>query len=317
MAAVCGLVAFSMLPAYLTFGHIRNAMILEDRGVQVMARVVDYRTAGRGPDTVTVRPLEPPYFETDLDRWPRGLDVGQQIGVVFDPHDPGLAVAVGASQVDLVDLGVAALDLLGLVLLLAALLPATELVRRAWARARGDRAPRSERLTTHRPPRKHRASPLAGLEPGQVVFLLIAAPVSVALSGLLAANTAGDAAALQASGVHARATVERSEWGAGGNWLDVRFPLPHGTDVSTSITPRDRVYYEGDTLDVVYEPDAPRNVQAAGDAGWQIEAQIAVGVFVVCSAGSAVAVPVAVVDLVQRARRARATSAPVAVPTTG
>ena len=306
LATLSGLVAISAIPGCLTFSMVRDAMILENRGVQVAAQVVDYRTAHRGTDTVTVRPLEPPYFETDLDGWPRGVGVGQHIDVVFDPHDPGLAVAVGAPQVDLGVLILAAFDLLGLVLLLFALLPAGELVRRGWARARGDRAPRIEHRTRSRRPRKHRASPLMGLEPGQVVFLLIAAPVGVALSGLLAANIAGDALALENSGVHARATVERSSWGAGGHWLDVRFSLPDGSQVRTSVAQWDRVSFEGDTLDVLYRPEAPRNIQLTGDPGWQTHARIAVGAFIVCAAGAAVAVPVGVADLVQRARAATA-----------
>ena len=303
---MCALVVIPMIPGLLTFSMVRDALVLEDRGVQVAAQVVEYRTAGRGSDTVTVRPLEPPYFETDLDRWPRGLGVGQQIEVVYDPRDPGLAVAVGAPWVDLGMVVLAAFDLLGLVLLLAALLPAGELVRRGWARIRGDRSPQVVHRATDRGPHKTRARPLAGLESGQVVYLLIAAPVAVALSGLLATNVAGDATALKASGVHARATVERSSWGAGGHWLDLQFSLPNGAQVSTSVTAWDQVSYEGDALDVLYLPDDPRTVQVARDAGWPIQARIAVGAFVVCAAGATVAVPLAVADLVRRARRARA-----------
>lgn len=319
-----------MVAGILTFSLVRNEMILEDRGVQVTAEVVDY-TASRRSDRVTVRPLEPPYFETDLDRWPRGLDIGQQIDVVFDPQDPGHAVAVGTPPAVSVFLGITALDLFGLVFLLVTPFPVGELVRRVWARARGqhvtsdpvpgnrvtdDRVTSDERRTWGRPPRQRRASPLADLEPGQVVFLLVAAPVGVALSGLLAANIAGDAAALGDSGVPARATVEKSSWSAG-QWLDVRFSLPDGTVIRTDVTPPSRVYYEGDTLDVLYQADAPRNVQVAEDAGWQIQAQSTVAVFVLCVVGSAVVVPVAVIDLVQRARRARAALAPSDSPTAG
>ncbi|MEU4387775.1 DUF3592 domain-containing protein [Promicromonospora sp. NPDC023805] len=323
---MCILVAFAMAAAVVTFSLVRNEMILENRGVQVTAEVVDYTTPRRGSGTVTVRSLEPPfYFETDLDRWPRGLGVGQQIDVVFDPHDPGHAVAAGTPPEISVILGVAAFDLFGLACLLAALLPAGELVRRVFARARGHRAPSNsaptDRATSdeHRPesqpPRGRRKSPLSGLEPGQVVFLLVAAPVSAVLAGMFAANVAGDAAVLREFGVHARATVERSSWGAGGHWLDVRFSPPDGSVVRTGVTPRDRVYYEGETLDVVYQADAPRNAQVPGDSGWPAQAQFALAVFIVCAAGSAVAVPVAVIDLVQRSRRARA--APTGSPTAG
>ncbi|GAA4711750.1 hypothetical protein APR04_000776 [Promicromonospora umidemergens] len=86
----------------------------------------------------------------------------------------------------------------------------------------------------------------------------------------------------------------------------MRFSLPDGTQVRTSVTPQDRVSFEGDTLDVLYQPDAPRNVQVTGDPGWQIQARLVVGAFVVCAVGSTVAVPVAVAELVRRARRARA-----------
>lgn len=328
LTAVCVLVAFAMAAGIVTFSVVRNEMVLESRGVQVTAEVVDYTTPRRGSGTVTVRSLEPPfYFETDLDRWPRRLGIGQHIDVVFDPHDPGHAVAAGTSLDTSVILGVAALDLVGLTLLLFTPLPAGELVRRAVARARGhrttsdpapsdpapsDRATSDERRTESRPPRGRRTSPLSGLEPGQVVFLLVAAPASAVVAGLFAANVAGDAALLQDSGVHARATVERSSW-SGGQWLDVRFSPPGGTVVRTDVAPRDRVYYEGETLDVVYQADSPHNAQVAGDSGWQEHARIAVGVVIVCATGSAVVVPVAVIDLVQRSRRARA--APAGSPT--
>lgn len=314
LAAACGLVVVPIVAGILTFSLVRDAIVLDDRGVRVAAEVIDYRTAGRRSDTVTVRPLEPPYFETDLDQRPGGLHIGQQLEVVFDPQNPGHAVAVGASPSISVVLGVGALDLFGLALLLLAFVPVGELVRRTWARARGqqgtsDRVTGDEPRTGNRLRRHRRTSPLAGLEQGQVVFLLAAAPVSVALSGLLAANVAGDAAVLQDSGVRARATVEKSSWSAG-QWLDVRFSLPDGTVMRTDVTPHGRVYYEGDTLEVVYQADAPRNVQVVGDASWQVQAQIAVAVFVVCAVGSAVVVPVAAVDLVQRTRRARTALAP-------
>lgn len=326
LTAVCFLVAFSLAAGIVTFSLVRDEVVLASRGVQVTAEVTDYSMRVRGSDTVTVRSLEPPfYFETDLGRWPSGLDVGQRIEMVFDPHDPGHAVAAGTWPGFSVILGVAAFDLLGLALLLVAFLPAGELARRAGARARGHRAA-SDRAATGpatsdpatnepRPPRRRRTSPLSGLEPGQVVFLLVAAPVSAVLAGLFAADVAGDAAVLRDSGVHARATVENSSWITGDPWLDVRFSPPDGTVVRTDVTPHDRVYYEGETLDVVYQADAPRNAQVAGDSGWQAHARIAVGVVIVCAAGSAVVVPVAVIDLVQRSRRARAT--PAGGPTAG
>lgn len=304
VAFVCGLVAFASLPGLLTFNHLHDRAVLQGRGVHVVAWVVDNHTPARGSDSLTVRPVEPPYFETALDRWPGGVDVGDRLAVVYDPRDPERVAAVDEPLIDLGLVLVVAFDLLGVAILFLALVLLGELLRRAWVRLR-DGAPNNDRLLGHRPPLGRRPRALARLETGQVVLVLIGAPVlGVVLSGLAAWDVVGHAAALRDSGARAEATVERSDWGSGG-WLDVRFSLPDGAEQDTVIRPSDHVYYEGDVLEVVYDPQSPGNAQAVEDTGWQSEERVAVGVFVVFAATAVVAVPVAVFVLVRRALRVR------------
>ncbi|MFD2795387.1 hypothetical protein ACFS27_17640 [Promicromonospora vindobonensis] len=314
VSMACFLLALPMLPGILTFNYIRDGMILEDRGVRVEAWVVDYREHARGSDTVTVRPVDPPYFETTLDRWLGRPDVGDRVEVVFDPRNPGLAVTVDAPAVDGGVIVIALFDVLGGAFLLVALLPAGELVRRAWARVRGDGAPHSDRILRHRPPLGRRRRVLAGLETGQIVFLLMVAPVVGTVAfGLLAAETTGDAEALRTSGTHARAIVEKSDWD-GGSWLDVRFTPADGTETRTTLAAQDHVYYEGDSILVVYEPAAPHNAQAAGDSGWQSEEWVLRSLFIVCASAAVVAVPLALVALVQRSRSVSQTAGGILAP---
>jgi hypothetical protein len=70
VAMICGLLAFAVFPAYLTFGYFQERAALESHGVRAEASVLHHNVQ-RGPDTLTVRPIEPPRFETTLDRWPR------------------------------------------------------------------------------------------------------------------------------------------------------------------------------------------------------------------------------------------------------
>jgi hypothetical protein len=45
----------------------------------------------------------------------------------------------------------------------------------------------------------------------------------------------------------------------------------NGTETRTTLASQDHVYYEGDSILVVYEPAAPHNAQAVGDSAWQFE----------------------------------------------
>lgn len=307
VATLCFLLAIPALAGWFTFDHLHRALVLDDRGVRVAAWVVDYHQY-RGSERAVVRPFGPPNFETTLEDWPGTLGVGDTIDVVFDPQDPSLVVAADAPLVDLGVVAIAALDLLGVFLLVVALLPGVELARRSWSRLRGDRAPDNDRLLRLRPPLRHRSRTLAGLETGQVVLVLVVAPMAVTvLLGLVAADAARDAAALRTSGARTQAVVETSSWANGVGWLDVRLQLPDGTGALADIRSQHDVYYEGDTIEVIYEPAAPRNVQAASDTGWQAEARVLVGLFVACAVMSATTLLVAIVVIVQRARCGRTT----------
>jgi hypothetical protein len=307
VAMIFGLLAFAAFPAYLTFGYFQERAILEIHGVHAEASVL-HLDAGRGPDSLTVRPIEPPRFETTLDRWPSSVDVGDNIEMVYDPRNPGVAIAVDEPLVDFTIILVALFDLFALVLLLFALLPLGELLRRTWTGLRDGR-PGNEHLLRRRPPLRtrppgRRRQILPSLETPQIVFFLILAPVaSAVLLGLFAAESVNDARALQETGAHARGIVERSDWSAGGCWLDVRFQLPDGTEATSSISPWDHVYFEGNVVELVYEPGQPGNAQALGDSGWQAETQFVVRLSVVLTATASVALLAAAVALVQRARR--------------
>ncbi|WP_157236842.1 DUF3592 domain-containing protein [Promicromonospora sukumoe] len=309
---VLGLFAFATFPAYLTYGYLQERVVLDSRGVHAEASVLHHQTSPRGSGTITVRPIEPPQFETTLDRWPAGTGVGDTIEVVYDPRDPGVAAAVDAPPVDLgIVIGVL-LDLFALALLLLALLPLGELLRRAWTRLRDGR-PDNEHLLRQRPPlavhvsrrRPPRRQPhlLASLETAQIVLFVIVAPVATAVAvGMFAAGAVDDARALQDTGARARATVVRSDWGSDG-WLDVRFSLPDGTEATSYISPRDHVYFEGNVVELVYEPGRPGNAEAVGDSSWQADTQAFVGLSIALAVAAAVSVLTGVVALAQRARR--------------
>ena len=309
------LLALAGVPAYFTFGYFHERAVLESHGEHVEASVLQHHPSRRGPGTITVRPVEPPRFETTLDRWPAGVGVGDTIELVYDPRDPGLAAAVDAPPVDLRIVIGALFDLCALALLLLALLPVGELLRRAWTRLRDGR-PDNEHLLGERPPlrlRPHtrparrRPQLLASLEPAQIVFFVIGAPVAAAVAvGMFAAGTVDDARALQDTGARARATVVKSDWGSGG-WLDVRFSLPDGTEATSYISPRDHVYFEGDVVELVYEPGRPGNAEAVGDSSWQADTRVFVGLSIALAAAAAVSVVAGVVALAQRARRSATT----------
>lgn len=307
VAAILAVLALAAFPTCLTFGYFQERAFLESHGVRAEASVLDLDVQ-RGPDSLTVRPIEPPRFETTLHRWPSGVDLGDTIDVVYDPRDPGVAIAVDEPLIDFNTVLVALLDLFALALLLFAPLPLTELLRRAWTRLR-EGHPGNEHLLRRRPPLRARPAGrrqqiLPRLETSQIVFFLILAPVAGAvLMGLFAAESVNDARALQDTGARARGIVERSDWSAGSGWLDVRFQLPDGTEATSSIHPWDHVYFEGNVVELVYEPGWPGNAQALGDSGWQAETRVVVGLSVALTAAASVALLAAAVALVQRARR--------------
>ncbi|MFC4626797.1 hypothetical protein ACFO6V_01040 [Promicromonospora alba] len=108
--------------------------------MQIVASVTEVNGSRRAPDTVVVRPVDPPYFESTLHRFP-DVSVGDRLDVVFDPQNPARIAAADGPLINGSALVVAGLDLLSLLALLFALAAAAELVRRAWARLRGDRRP--------------------------------------------------------------------------------------------------------------------------------------------------------------------------------
>lgn len=285
-------------PAYATLEHVRDRMILADRGVQVDVWVVDRNWVRKGPDTMVVRPDDPPYFETTLHRWRGDLAFNDRLDVVYDPHDPGRVVTVDEPLVDGQVLLFASLDLLALAFLLTAV---GELLRRAPARRRDEVAPDSAGRPPVRPrPRR----PLAGWEAPQIVLLLIIGPVlGAAIFGLLTASSLSDAAALRTTGVTARAVVVKSVWDGAGD-LDVRFPIQDGTRRTAHVVVRDGVYYEGDPVDVVYEPADPRNARLAGQSDGNSPLWIYTAAFAAVAATAAVSVTTAISTLVCRSRGA-------------
>jgi hypothetical protein len=298
--ALCAAIIFSALPGYVTFQYIQDRLILADRGVQVDAWVVDYNWSRRGPDTVVVRPDDPPYFEATLRRGPAGIKFNDRLDVVFDPRDPGRIVAVDEPLIDGYVLLFAVLDLLALMALLGGLVASRELLRRVWARSHGDLA-----HTPDDPPAEPRPRLLAALETRQIVLLLVIAPIlNAAVFGLLAASSIRDAAALRASGIVVQAVVVKSTWDGGGE-LDVRFPILDGTKRSAYVTAGDAVYFEGDSVDIVYEPAEPRNARLAGPGSGESTAWVYAAVFLAFLATAAVAVPMAIRTLIRRIRRER------------
>ncbi|MFD6446878.1 hypothetical protein ACFWEJ_17355 [Promicromonospora sp. NPDC060204] len=300
---LCTALVFSALLGLVTFDYLLDRQILADRGMRVDAWVVGYDWVRRGPDKVIVRPDDPPYFEATLSRTPGDLRFNDRIDVIYDPHAPGRVVAADEPMVDGWVLLVVGLDLLALVTLARGFAAARELFRRA------------------RTSRHHRTSPDARARTGhasglldrwrtpRIVLLLIFAPaLGVAVAGLLTVTAVGDALALRASGVEAQATVVKSTWYDGGE-LEVRFPVQDGTLQSAQVPVREGAFFEGDAVDVVYEPAAPANARLAGPEGQGPWAYAALYVAVLVAAGGAVTV--AGRTLIRRARATR--SGPTAV----
>jgi hypothetical protein len=294
----CLAVIVSAYPAFATFDYIRDRVILGDRGVQADVWVVDYNWVRKGPDTVVVRPDDPPYFEATLSRGPSDLVFNDRLDVLYDPRNPGRIVAVDEPLIDGVVLLFAGLDLFALVCLLAAVVAVGELLRRAVVRRKEETAlPRDE------PPASPRTRFLATLATSQVVLLLVVLPVlGTAIFGLLAASSINDAEALRTTGVTTRAVVVKSTWDGAGE-LDVRFPVQDGIKHSAHVPVQDGVYYEGDSVDIVYEPARPANARLARPGSGPDPSLIYLAVFIAFGATAAVSVPTAVGMLVGRANR--------------
>lgn len=291
-------VIVSAYPAFATLDYIRDRVILGDRGVQVDVWVVDYNWVRKGPDTVVVRPDDPPYFEATLSSGPSDLAFNDRLEVLYDPRDPGRIVAVDEPLIDGQVLLFAGLDLFAILCLLAGIVAVGELLRRAVARRKEEAA-----LPHDEPSASPRTRFLATLETSQVVVLLVVAPVlSTAVFGLLAASSVNDATALRTTGVTTRAVVVKSTWDGAGE-LDVRFPVQDGTKRSAHVPVQDGVYYEGDSVDIVYEPARPSNARLAQPGSGPDPSSIYVAVFIAFAAAAAVSVPTAVGTLVSRVNR--------------
>lgn len=290
-------VIVSAYPIYATFDHIRDRVILADRGVQADVWVVDHNWVRNGPDTVIVRPEDPPYFEATLRRWPGDLAFGDPLDVLYDPRDPGRLVAVDEPLLDGWVLFFAGLDLVALAGLLAALLAIGELLRRGLSRRQEEPS-----LTPDEPAKRSHPPLLAPWETPQVVLLLIVAPVlGTVISCLLAMSSFNDAEALRTTGVTVRAVVVKSTWDGAGE-LEVSFPVQGGTEL-THISVQDGVYYEGDSVDVVYEPARPSNARLAGPGSEQRTSSIYLVVMIAFGLTAAVSVPTAVLTVVRRVNR--------------
>ena len=308
---ICG----ASLPAYLTFQHLHDRQILTDRGVEAQVSVTDVHWSRRGTDTMDVKTVEPPHFESVLSLQ-QGAAVGDRIDVVFDPLAPGRIAAADQPLVRSSDLLFVGIDLICLLALLSLALPVGELVRRTGARWRDspeatEPLPRQDR--TARPRRRM----LDSLEPAQIVLVLIAGPLLGAVTtAIFAADAVKSARALESSGVATQAVVYESSWtGDDGGWLDVRFMLPDGTEESSYLSAEGHVHYVGESVDVIYARDAPGNSRLAGLGAPTADLWISVGLLIVFVATALTTVPVATVTLVRRrviARRERAVDAPPA-----
>lgn len=302
VGTVVFVVLAATLPAYLTYDHLRERQILADRGIRIEAQVTNVNPMRRSADTVDVRPVDPPYFESVLDPG-QGLSVGDLVDVVVDPLAPGRIAVVDQPLIASGDLVFVAIDLVCLLALLGLLLPLVELFRRAWARYRGGPAParRSPEVERSSKPRRRL---LAGMEPPQILLLLIVAPVAgTVISGLFAADAIKSADALKTSGVAAQAIVEESTWaGDDGGWLDVAFRLPDGREAGASIHAQGRVHYEGELVGIIYAQAAPRIARLADQEALPADTWIPVALFGGFATTAVLTVPMAVVALVRRPR---------------
>ncbi|MFD7311542.1 DUF3592 domain-containing protein [Promicromonospora sp. NPDC059942] len=302
VGAVVLIVLGTAIPAYLTYDHLRERQILADRGIRVEAQVTEVDHMRRSADTVDVRPVDPPYFEAVLDPG-QGLSVGDRVDVIVDPLAPGRIAVVDQPLITSSDLVFVAIDLACVLALLGLFLPLGELVRRGWARYRGVPVPagRSPEAVPFSTPRRRL---LAGMEPPQILLLLVVAPVAGAvITGLIAADATKTADALKTSGVTTQAIVEKSAWAADdGGWLDVSFRLADGTEAGADVHAQGRVHYEGESVDIVYAQTAPRIARLADHEALPTDTWLPVGLFAAFAATTVVTVPVAVVALFRRPR---------------
>lgn len=304
-SAIVLVILAAATPAYLTFRHVQDRQILADRGARVEVGIRAVDPVRRSTDAVHVRPLNPPYFEATLDSAPGRNSVGDQFELVFDPLDPGRVAAVGQPLIDSGNFAMVLIDLLTLLALLALLLPIAELARRAWTWIRG------ESPSTMTPPNMEGRTPrtrrrlLSGWASTQIAYFLILAPVlSALITGLIVADFAKRAEALETSGVSTEAVIDKSIWGASdGGSLDVRFTLRDGAEASAHLSAQGDLYYEGDNVEIVYEAASPRNARLAdsrNEAPW-----VYVTVFIALATTAAVTVPVAIWTLLRRAWSSR------------
>ena len=307
VSAVIFVICGASLPAYLTFQHLHDRQILTDRGVQAQVWVTDIHWHRRGSDTMDVKTVEPPHFESVLGRH-QGAVVGDRIDVVFDPLAPGRIALADQPLVGKGDLLFVGIDLLCVLALLSLVLPVSELIRRTWARWRGSPEPAGPPPGGNRPAGPRRRL-LAGLETPQVVLVLIVGPMTGAvITAMFAADAVETADALESTGVTTRAVVHESTWTDNDSgWLDVRFKLPDGTEASSYVNAHGQVHYVGESVDVIYARDAPANAQLAGPGASTTDLWIPIGLFVVFAATALTTMPIAAVALVRRGlvRRSR------------
>ena len=314
-----GLLVFWIPLAWITADHLATPVILGARGVTVEA-VVDYRSHGRVP-SLDVRTVEAPQFSTTLYHWPRHLEVGDRFELTYDPRRPTRAAAEDTPWVDAQVVQFAIIDLVVLPCGLLLVPMALELARRARNRRATGLLLKSDDGSPRRP--------LGGLRRGYTaatqnlrddadtqpplvtftVFLLLPGVLFVAGGGFVVVQAA-QAAALYERGTSGTAVVDRTNMVSGwGEYADIHFDVratpSTASPVRTTVTHLAAQHFEGESIEVVYDPAHPENAIEAGAIPWGWAEWTATAVFAASGAFGAVSVPAAVAPLRRTVRGER------------
>ena len=301
-----------------TVDHLATPWILDARGVAVEA-VVDHRYHGRVSHSLEVHTLEGPQFSTELEHWPRGLDVGDRFDLIYDPEQPHRATAAGTPPIDATVVQGALFAVLVLPFGLFVVVFALKLAGRAWRRVAPGRGPDRIDAPLARPRVKqftYRAAiqhlrTSTDTQPAIMtlaVFVLIPGMLVLG-SGTLLVVQAAQAVALHLRGETGTAVVEQTNelpgWGAR---AEIRFRVaahPPGETVRTTITNLADLHFTRDVIKIVHDPERPENAAEAGANLWGWSEWNAVTFFVASAAFGAVSFPAVVPRLVRTARGSR------------
>lgn len=298
--------------AWITTDYLVTPLILDARGITVEA-IVDYRNDGaRGPDSLDVHPLEGPRFSTTLYRWPPDVEVGERFELTYDPQQPNRAVAEGSPVIDATVIGFALLDLVILPCGLALVPFAAELVRRGRRRLASERTSdrggtprrysRAMRRTCTAAVQYLRKDPVIEQRVEAFALFALIPGLLVLASGTFAVVQGVQATALYQRGASGTAVVDRTNAVSGwGQYVDIHFMPPAetpATTVRTTITHLAEPHFEGERLEIVYDPEDPENAIEAGAIPWGWAEWIATAVFVASGAFGAVSIPAVVPPLV-------------------